>query len=85
VRERPVLAASEIEHGWLAVDADGANVGKVAALEGDFLVISRGFLSSPLYVPLTGVRDVIQGEIQLTLTIDQIHGSRWMEKPRQDR
>jgi hypothetical protein len=81
---RRIFVASEIGAGWLVVDTDGVGVGKVAGLEGDFLIVSRGFLSPRLYVPLVGVREVTEGTVRLTLTIDQITGSRWAEKPRND-
>ncbi len=84
-RSSRIFVAGEIESGWLVVDTDGVGVGKVAGLEGDFLTVSRGFLYPRLYVPLVGVREVTQGTVRLTLTIDQIHGSRWAEKPRNDR
>jgi hypothetical protein len=84
-RSSRIFVAGEIESGWLVMDTDGVGVGKVAGLEGDFLTVSRGFLYPRLYVPLLGVREVTQGSVRLTLTIDQIHGSRWAEKPRNDR
>ena len=76
--------AAEIEPGWLVVDADGESVGKVAGLEGDFLIVARGFMYPRLYVPLVGIREVAEGKVRLTLTADQIHGSRWAEKPHHD-
>jgi hypothetical protein len=84
-QSRRHFVASEIGIGWLVVDADGLNLGKVAALEGDFLIVSRGFFYPRLYVPLFGVREVTEGTVRLTLTADQIQGSRWAEKPRRDR
>ena len=83
-RSSRVFLAAEVERGWLVVDTDGVSVGKVAGLEGDFLTVGRGFLNPRLYVPLIGVREVTDGMVRLTLTIDQIRGSRWTEKPRQD-
>ena len=81
-RSRRIFAAAEIESGWLVVDRDGQNVGRVAGIEGDFLNVSCGFVHPRLYVPLIGVREVVEGTVRLTLTADQIHGSRWNEKPR---
>ena len=83
-RRRRIFVAAEIEPGWLVVDTDGQNVGRVAGIEGEFLAVSRGFLNPRLYVPLVGVREVVEGTVRLTLTVDQIHGSRWNEKPRKD-
>jgi hypothetical protein len=81
---RRIFAAAEIKSGWLVIDTDGVRLGKVAGLEGDFLIVSRGFMYPRLYVPLMGVREVTEGTVRLTLTADQIHGSRWAEKPRLD-
>jgi hypothetical protein len=84
-RSRRIFVVSEIAAGWLVVDAEGQGVGRVAGLEGDFLAVSRGFVHPRLYVPLLGVREVTEGKIRLNLTVDQIGGSRWAERPRTDR
>jgi hypothetical protein len=80
--ERRVFGASEIESGWRVVDAVGLGVGHVAGLEGDFLVVSRGFGRARLHVPLAGVREVREGRVRLILTSEAIGESRWAEKPR---
>jgi hypothetical protein len=80
--ERRVFGASEIESGWRVTDAVGLDVGHVAGLEGDFLVVSRGFGSARLYVPLAGVREVKEGRVRLILTSEAISQSRWAERPR---
>lgn len=86
VRSRPrrVFGAAEIEHGWPVVDADGESVGHVDGLEGDFLVVSRGFGHARLYVPLQGVREVREGIVRLNLTLASINVSHWAEKPREE-
>ncbi len=80
---RRVFVAAEIATGWLVQDADGMNVGRVAGLEGEYLAVSRGFGRSRLYVPITGLSAVTQGQVRLSLTANQIEGSRWTEKPNQ--
>jgi len=59
------------------------NVGRVAGLEGEYLAVSRGFGRSRLYVPITGLSAVTEGQVRLSLTSNQIEGSRWTEKPHQ--
>jgi hypothetical protein len=80
---RRVFVAAEIAPGWPVKDADGVNVGRVAGLEGEYLAISRGFVRSRLYVPVTGLSAVTEGQVRLSLTVDQIEGSRWTERPHQ--
>jgi hypothetical protein len=82
---RRVFVAAEICPGWLVLDADGLDVGRVKRFEGDYLAVSRGFGRSPLYVPPAGVREVTEGRVRLNLSLDLIDGSRWSEKPRQAR
>jgi hypothetical protein len=82
-RTRRVFVAAEIATGWLVQDADGMNVGRVAGLEGEYLAVSRGFGRSRLYVPITGLSAVTEGQVRLSLTSNQIEGSRWTEKPHQ--
>ncbi len=84
MRPRRVFDAAEIERGWHVVDIDGEAVGKVAGLEGDFLVVARRFGHSRLYVPRLGLREVTEGTVTLNLTADQIEGSRWSERPRRE-
>ncbi|MGA3029411.1 MAG: DUF2171 domain-containing protein [Candidatus Limnocylindrales bacterium] len=84
-RPRRVFGAAEIEHGWLVVDVDGENVGRVEGLEGEFLTVSRGFGHTRLYVPLPGVREVTEGTVRLNLTRASIDVSHWSEKPRGNR
>jgi hypothetical protein len=79
---RRVFGLAEIERGWLVVDVDGRRVGTVKGREGDFLAVSRGLARSPLYVPLTAVREVREGTVTLSLTAIAIGESRWSEKPR---
>ena len=83
-RPRRVFLAAEIKSGWHVVDVEGEAIGKVAGLEGDFLVVARGFGHSRLYVPLLGLREVTEGTVTLNLTADQIEGSRWSERPRRE-
>jgi hypothetical protein len=79
---RRVFAAAEVRPGWLVLDADGLEIGRVKRFEGDYLAVSRGFGRSPLYVPPAGVREVTAGRVRLNLSLDLIDGSRWSEKPR---
>jgi hypothetical protein len=80
---RRVFVAAEVATGWLVRDADGMDVGRVAGLEGEYLAVSRGFGRSRLYVPITGLSAVTEGRVRLSLTANQIEGSRWIEKPNQ--
>ncbi|MBA2298714.1 MAG: hypothetical protein H0W14_11840 [Actinobacteria bacterium] len=66
-----------IEHGWVAVGRDGAELGKVAEVVGDSgsdifngLSISHGLLRSKRYVPAELVGTITEGRIELDLDAD---------------
>lgn len=60
-----------IERGWRVVDAEGREVGKVEAVNGDVnadifdgLEVRRGLIESR-YVPAEEVASIVQGEVRL--------------------
>ena len=68
-----------IESGWSVVDREGNSVGKVFEVVGDTsvdifdgLAISTGLLGKPRYVPAERVGDIVEGEVELELTKDEI-------------
>jgi hypothetical protein len=77
-----------IEPGWKVVDATGKEVGRVEEVVGDTgadifngLSISTGLLKGHRYVPaeLTGL--ITEGEVQVTLTRDQLDSLDKYEQP----
>lgn len=79
---RRVFGRADIEHGWPVVDVNGLDIGTVKGRMADFLAVSRGLFRSPLYVPLTAVRQVTEGRVRLNLSSVLIDERRWTVKPR---
>ena len=68
-----------IEKGWAVLDRSGEQAGKVAEVIGDLerdiftgLSVSTGLLATPRYVPAERVRTIVDGEVQLDLTRDEV-------------
>jgi hypothetical protein len=68
-----------IEQGWKVLDADGTEVGKVEETLGDKeldifdgLTVSTGLLSRAAYVPSEHVGEIRDGQVQLSLSSDEV-------------
>jgi uncharacterized protein YrrD len=68
-----------IEPGWKVVDAHGEQVGRVEQVVGDAsddifngLAVSTGLLAKPRYVPAEQVGEITEGQVQLTLSSEDV-------------
>ena len=68
-----------IEQGWSVVDSAGDSVGRVDEVLGDMnadifngLNVLAGTLARPTYVPAEDIGEIVDGQIQLTLTKDEL-------------
>ena len=68
-----------IEPGWKVVAADGTEVGRVAEVVGDTgvdifngLSISTGLLGGAQYVPAEVVSTILEGEVHLRLSPENV-------------
>jgi len=67
----------DIERGWLVRDSDHTTIGSVVSSGEDFLTVSRGLLSSKLYVPLTAVGEVHEGVVTLNVSAEWVQAHGW--------
>ena len=77
-----------IEPGWKVVDAGGDEIGTVDDIAGDSsddifngLSIATSILGSPRYVPSEQVAAILEGEVQLKLTKDEVRGLGEFREP----
>ncbi len=78
-----------IEPGWKVLDANGAEIGSVDEIVGDSsddifngLSVSTSMLGRPRYVPSEQVGSITEGQIQLTITKDEVDAlSEYEEAP----
>jgi len=77
-----------IEPGWKVLDASGDEVGSVDEVVGDSsddifngLSVSTSFLGRPRYVPSEQVGGITEGQIQLTITKEQVERLGEYEEP----
>jgi hypothetical protein len=68
-----------IRPGWRVVAADGSPVGEVDEVAGDEtqdifdgLSVATGALAKPRYVPAEQVAEIVEGEVRLALTREQV-------------
>jgi hypothetical protein len=77
-----------IEPGWKVVAADGTEVGQVEEVVGDSgvdifngLSISTGLLSGSQYVPAEVVGTILEGEVHLQLSAEDVKGLDKYDRP----
>jgi len=77
-----------IEQGWTVVDTAGENVGRVDEVIGDESVdifnglnVLTGVLGTPKYVPSEQVGRIVEGQVELLLTKDQVDELEEAEPP----
>ena len=70
-----------IEPGWKVFDAEREEIGTVHEVTGDEnvdifdgLAVKQGILSKDQYVPSEKVAQILEGEVHLSLTREQIEG-----------
>ena len=73
------VAWTVIERGWTVVDSAGAEIGHVDEVTGDEnadifdgLMVSQGVLAKTKYVPAENVAQIVEGEVQLSMTRDAL-------------
>jgi hypothetical protein len=76
---RRTFRFADIARGWLVEDSDEMPLGRVVSSGEIILTVSRGLLSSKLYLPPSAVAEVHEGVVRLNVT------SRWVEAQGWDR
>jgi hypothetical protein len=70
---RRTFRFADIERGWRVEDSDEMRLGTVVSSGETLLTVSRGLLSSKLYLPPSAVAEVREAIVRLNVT------SRWVE------
>lgn len=77
-----------IEQGWTVVDTAGETVGRVDEVVGDESVdifnglnVLTGVLGTPKYVPSEQVGRIVEGQVELLLSKDQVDDLAEAEPP----
>ena len=77
-----------IEPSWKVVDAAGNEIGKVDAVVGDTaedifngLAVDTGVLDLSRYVPSERVQEIIEGEVRLSISKDEVERMEPYEEP----
>jgi len=76
---RRTFRFTDIERGWLVQDSDKMPLGTIVSSGETLLTVSRGLLSSKLYLPPSAVAEVHEGVVTLNVT------RRWVEAQGWDR
>ncbi len=70
--------AWRIESGWDVFDANGDKVGDASGVEGDYLIVSKGFLfKTDRYVPFSAISDVRDDRVYLSATKEELDSGEW--------
>jgi hypothetical protein len=79
-RDRPprrTFRFADIERGWLVQDCDTTPLGTVLSSGDTLLTVSRGRLSSKLYLPPSAVAEVHEGVVRLNVTSQWVEAQGW--------
>jgi hypothetical protein len=74
---RRTFRFADIERGWLVEDSDEIPFGTVASSGETLLTVSRGFLSSKLYLPPSAIAEVHEGVVRLNVTSGWVEAQGW--------
>jgi hypothetical protein len=78
---RRTFRFADIERGWLVQDSDEAPLGTVVDSGDTLLTVSRGLLSSRLYLPPSAVAEVHEGTVRLNVTLGWVEARGWDRAP----
>jgi hypothetical protein len=76
------LCGGRVAPGWIVQDSLGEKVGDVAGEREDFLVVSRGWLRSDLYIPEQSIAGIGGGTVSLNEAVGSPASERWSTSPR---
>ena len=74
---RRTFRFADIERGWLVQDSDDTRLGTVVSSGETLLTVSRGFLSSKLYLPPSAIAEVHEGVVRLNVTSQWVEAQGW--------
>jgi hypothetical protein len=74
---RRTFRFGDIERGWLVQDSDEAPLGRIVNSGETLLTVSRGLLSSKLYLPPSAVAEVHEGVVRLNVTCRWVEAQGW--------
>jgi hypothetical protein len=74
---RRIFQFADIARGWLVEDSDEASLGTVVSSGETLLTVSRGFLSSRLYLPPSAIAEVHEGVVRLNVTSGWVEAQGW--------
>jgi len=74
---RRTFRFADIQPGWLVEDSDETSLGTVVSSGEILLTVSRGFLSSKLYLPPSAVAEVHEGVVRLNVTSQWVDAQGW--------
>jgi hypothetical protein len=74
---RRTFRFADIARGWLVQDSDETRLGTVVSSGETLLTVSRGLLSSKLYLPPSAVAEVHEGVVRLNVTSQWVEAQGW--------
>jgi hypothetical protein len=74
---RRTFRFADIKRGWRVEDSDETSLGTVVSSDETFLTVSRGLLSSKLYLPPSALAEVHEGVVRLNVTSQWVEAQGW--------
>lgn len=76
------MRMTDLKSGWAVVGNDGQRLGTVQDVGQNYVLASRGGLSSPLYVPASAIANVEHDVVHLNLAKHEAEQMGWEQPPR---
>jgi hypothetical protein len=74
---RRTFRFADIKRGWRVEDSDQTSLGTVVSSDETLLTVSRGLLSSKLYLPPSALAEVHEGIVRLNVTSQWVEAQGW--------
>jgi uncharacterized protein (TIGR02271 family) len=73
---------SQIQQGWDVYGSDGQEIGDVAEVGPNYIVVEKGFLlPKDLYIPVSAIRSVSSDRVELSVPKDAVEDQNWDAAP----
>jgi hypothetical protein len=76
------MRIADLKPGWHVVTNDGHRMGTIRQVGQQFVEVSGGYFSSPIYVPASAIANVENQTVHLNLARSEADVMGWQQRPR---
>jgi hypothetical protein len=75
---------SDLKAGWDIVGNDGGHLGQIREVGQNYVLVSTGRMSEPLYVPASAIANVERDVVHLNVSEREAGAMGWEQPPREE-